>query len=74
MSNIKAARRCQPFIWSVVCFRRRRHRRRRRVYVRLDMITMRNSAHGFLFMGLRLAAPRAARAPLQSSIRSVSHI
>ena len=76
MSNIKEVQGSQPTIWSmaamlcdsiavavaVVCTRPRT--------IPLAMITMRKSTHGFPFlscmsMGLRLAALRAAGAPLK---------
>ena len=70
----KAACLCQPIIWSMAAILRDSTvvvvvvRTRPRA-IPLAMITMRKSAHGFPFvshmsMGLRLAALRAAGAPL----------
>ena len=84
MSNIKKVHGkqrlhvCQPIIWSMAAMLRDSVvvvavvRTRPRA-IPLAMITMRKSTHGFPFlfcmsMGLRLAALRAAGAPLMSSI------
>jgi len=82
MSNIKEVHGkprlhvCQPIIWSMAAMLGNSVAvvavvRTRPLAIPLAMITMGKSTHGFLFlshmsMGLRLAALRAAGAPLKS--------